>query len=579
VKLLFKKVAMTPSCTRILDRFESFLAHQSSAEPGHLVLALLLEESLGSKCLNNLGLSVATIADGCIGKAPAITATALIDSDYSSPDVLAFSAAADTGVVIQPVWCIQILDRARKMARDSFGAAEVSSEHLLQAMVDLDGPLKELLLNRGVTTAAVLAELNLDAAAVTQTLEVDFKLNFDESAKKITVATGEDSDEDSRPNVDSPHSSTQSSDRVLALIDANLNRAREGLRVLEDFARFVQRNVAATVAIKQLRHDLVSAELLFRNACPAIDQRDTIADVGTNFSTAAEMKREHINDVVTANARRVQEALRSLEEFGKTVDASFAATIKQLRYRSYAAEQLIVNSSATTVISAMELRTQRLERLQQAQLYLLVTEDLCRLPWKDVVVAALEGGVDVIQLREKELDDDQLIARGRWLAETCEQFNALFIMNDRVDLAVAAGAHGVHLGQDDLDSVEARAGLLDHQLLGLSTHSAEQIRQACCDGVDYLGVGPVFPSQTKMFQVFPGLELVSTAATFADRPWFPIGGISCDNMDQVIEAGAVRIATCRAVIGEADPAAAARKLKQQLSAADKTKSTIRLSPS
>lgn len=564
---------MTPSCRRILDRFESFLAEQSSAEPGHLVLAMLMEESLGSKCLNNLGISIATVADGCVGEAPAITAAALIDSEDTSPDVLAFHAVPDSSLAIQPIWCSQILERASKMARGSLGGTEVSSEHLLQAMVDLDGPLKELLLHRGVTTTAVLEELNMDSAAA-ETLAVDFELDFDEPAKPPQAATTNNT-----PSADSSKRVQEISDRVLALIDANLNRAREGLRVLEDFARFVQRDQTATIAIKHLRHDLVGAEQIFRDECSAILQRNTAADVGTEVSTTAEMRRENVNDVVTANARRVQEALRSLEEFGKTVSPSFAANIKQLRYRSYSAEQMLDASQPTDSVSSIELRTQRLEQLQQAQLYLLVTESLCRLPWKDTVVAALEGGVDVIQLREKELSDDELVSRGRWLAETCEQFNALFILNDRVDLAVAIRAHGVHVGQDDVDPSEARNQLMPHQLLGQSTHTAEQITQACRAEVDYLGVGPVFPSQTKAFDTFPGLDLVATASTLADRPWFPIGGIGCDNLDQVIDAGAIRIATCSAVIGQADPGAAARKLKRQLAAPDGTNSTIKLSPS
>lgn len=571
VKSLFKKVAMTPSCERILERFESFSTDQGSPEPSHLVLAMLMEESLGSKCLNNLGMTIGTVAEGCMGEASATAAMTFLETTSGSPDVLAFCSAPRVGVTVQPIWCSQVQDRARNIARSRPLDTEVSSEHLLQAMVELDGPLKELLLKRGVSADAVMAELGLGTPEA-ETLEVDFELTVDEIPR--------DPAEVSPLSIDHAGQMAEDANRVLALIDANLNRAREGLRVLEDFSRFVQRDLRATTAIKQLRHDLVSAERLLRDECAAICHRDTVSDVGTDVSTTAEMKRENVYDVVTANARRVQEALRSLEEFGKTVSGSFAGTVKQLRYRSYTVEQMIAGPQATTSLSPLELRTRRLQRLQHARLYLLVTEKLCRLSWQDVVVAALEGGVDVIQLREKELEDDELIARGRWLAKACEKYDALFILNDRVDLAVAAGAHGVHLGQDDLAPTEARAKLPPQLLLGLSTHSPEQISNACQENVDYLGVGPVFPSQTKSFDVFPGLELVTAASSVADRPWFPIGGISSRNVSQVMDAGAVRIATCSAVIGHADPAAAAGQLQQQLSASELPETvTIKLSPS
>jgi thiamine-phosphate pyrophosphorylase len=565
VKSLFPQVAMTPSCERILRRFECFLATESLTGPGHLVLALLMEESLGSKCLNDLGISIGSIADGCIGEDPARTAMALIETDDVSPEVLAFSTGSKPDGSIQaPQWCNSLLERARAMARRSPGGGELSSELLLQAMVELDGPLKDLLRKPGVTLAAVMAELGPELS-VDRTLQVDFELTFDEPTP-APRSTSRDSGE---------------SQRVLALIDANLNRAREGLRVLEDFARFVRRDLSATTAIKQLRHDLVSAELAFRSEYPAaFNHRDTTADAGTTVSTVTEMNRDTVDDVVTANARRVQEALRSLEEFGKTVDVHFAGVVKQLRYRSYTAEQLIAQPVIGDAISPVELRTLRLERLQQAQLYLLITESLCLRPWQDVVRAALKGGVDVIQLREKELDDEQLIQRGQWLAEICEQTNTLFILNDRVDLAAAAGAHGVHIGQTDTGPADARAKLLPHQLLGVSTHNAQQIASACQSGADYLGVGPVFQSRTKSFDTFAGLDLITEASSAADRPWFGIGGIDSLNLSMVIDTGAIRVAVCSAVAGQSDPTAAARELKRQLLSVDpEENTTIKMKPS
>ncbi len=143
-----------------------------------------------------------------------------------------------------------------------------------------------------------------------------------------------------------------------------------------------------------------------------------------------------------------------------------------------------------------------------------------------------------------------------WTRET----GALFVVNDRADLAVAADADGVHVGQDDLPVKEARAIVGPRRLVGVSTHSLEQARQAVLDGADYLGVGPVFASGTKPFDSLAGLDFVREVAAEISLPWFAIGGINADNVAAVIEAGAQRIAVSQAILSAEDPAAAAAKL-------------------
>lgn len=559
----FPRIAMTPSCERIFSHLESFTAESELADAGHLVLALLMEESLGSKCLNDLGVSIGSVAEGCLGEAPARTATMLLETEDIATEVLPFSRPAATDTIASDApWCQQIVERARHIAKytghDSANR-ELTSEHLLRAMVDASGPIRDLLSHLGVTIESIDAELNIEAAA-DQTLAVDFELTIEDSEAPLppsTITANAVRENEAKP--------LPPDQRIFALIDANLNRAREGLRVLEDYARFVQRDLAPTTALKELRHELVAAELAFRNSCPqAMQRRDVAADVGTQVTTAGEMQRENITDVITANARRVQEALRSLEEFGKTVDGCFAAAVKQLRYRSYGVEQLLTLNFNSSAARENILRQHRIERLAEAQLYVLVTESRCRSSWKDTVQAALVGGADVIQLREKKLEATELIHRGQWLAKACDEAGALFILNDRIDLAVACGAHGVHNGQEDGTVSEARQSLSPSQLLGVSTHDVKQLITACREGADYLGVGPVFESQTKDFSEFPGLDFVAEASEAADRPWFAIGGIGLSNIRQVIEAGATRVAVSSAIIAQKEPAMVAKELSKEL---------------
>jgi thiamine-phosphate pyrophosphorylase len=176
-----------------------------------------------------------------------------------------------------------------------------------------------------------------------------------------------------------------------------------------------------------------------------------------------------------------------------------------------------------------------------------------------VVAGALEGGVDVVQLRMKDASDDAILAAGKRFRRLTRDAGALFLVNDRPDLAVRCEADGVHVGQDDLPVAEVRAAA-PGLLVGLSTHTPEQIRAA--GDVDYIGVGPVYATPTKAGRVPVGLELVREATRIADVPWFAIGGIDETNAAEVVAAGATRIAVVRAIRDAADPRAAAARLRE-----------------
>jgi thiamine-phosphate pyrophosphorylase len=178
--------------------------------------------------------------------------------------------------------------------------------------------------------------------------------------------------------------------------------------------------------------------------------------------------------------------------------------------------------------------------------------------------AALSGGVDVVQLRLKDATDGEILAAARTFRAACDRHGALFVLNDRPDLVDACCADGVHVGQEDVSSSSARAAVGPGRIVGLSTHSREQIEAAAREQVDYVAVGPVFQTPTKPGRLPVGRELVRFAAGAVELPWFAIGGIDTGNAASVVAAGAGRLAVVRAIRDAPDPAQAARLLRAVL---------------
>jgi len=197
------------------------------------------------------------------------------------------------------------------------------------------------------------------------------------------------------------------------------------------------------------------------------------------------------------------------------------------------------------------------ERLATARLYLV-----CPARPRDWLAAAIRGGVDLIQLRDKTLSDDELIAA----ADAFRGHDALFILNDRPDLVQACGADGVHVGQEDASPSAARAVVGPDRIVGRSTHAPDQAAAAIADpDVDYFAVGPVHATPTKPGRPAAGLEYV--ASVRSEKPWFAIGGLDAGNVHEVLEHGAGRIVVVRAITEADDPEAAARTLREALEAA------------
>ena len=178
--------------------------------------------------------------------------------------------------------------------------------------------------------------------------------------------------------------------------------------------------------------------------------------------------------------------------------------------------------------------------------------------------AALVGGVDIVQLRLKDASDEEIVASARRFRAVCDRHDVLFVLNDRPDLVDECGADGVHVGQADASPASARMAVGPDRIVGLSTHSREQIERAADEPVDYVAVGPVFQTPTKPGRLPVGLELVRFAAERLRAPWFAIGGIDVENAGDVLAAGAERLAVVRAIRDAADPEVAAGSLRAAL---------------
>lgn len=337
---------------------------------------------------------------------------------------------------------------------------------------------------------------------------------------------------------------------ALRMLDANANRAREALRVMEDYARFALDSDGLSAALKDLRHAVTAATGPFLPE--ALLHRDTPNDVGTDNKTAAETSRAGLPAVVAAAGKRLTEALRVIEELLKIADAAAARAVERARYDAYDLEQRLA------------LTFSRGHAFRHVRLYVLITESICKRPWLETAELAIAGGADCLQLREKHLDGGEFLRRAKQLVALCRQRNVLCIINDRPDVAVVANAHGVHLGQEDLPAADARKIVGPNRLVGVSTHNIEQARQALLDGADYIGVGPVFPSPTKPRDILPGLPYARDVAARIPLPSVAIAGITESNVAQVTAAGIRAVAVTAAVIAADDPRAAAARLKSQL---------------
>jgi thiamine-phosphate pyrophosphorylase len=497
----------TPGAERALAAASVWAQRLSSPAvlPLHLLLGLLDEpEGSAAMLLGRAGLDIERFRQPFVKSQP-------IDELASVP----MSSAAD-----------MVIGAARSLAREHSAERSISTELLALAVIQSEEELVAELESFGLRRGDVLSRVSAESVTVAP----DQPLDFADSTAQFDTAR---------------------------ILDASANRAREALRVLDDYARFSRDDAGLTREIKNLRHEL--AEVLEELPVDSLlAARETQADVGTGIHTSGEMSRNSLIDVVQVNLKRLQEALRSLEEYGKLCGRNVGERLKRLRYRSYTLERMLL------------LGLDASDKLADARLYLLVGGASCKASLEWTIQEAAAGGVQIVQLREKNLDDRELIQRARNVRRWTRQAGVLFIVNDRPDIARLVGADGVHLGQDDLSVRDARRILGPKPLLGVSTHNLDQVRQAVQDGANYIGVGPTFPSTTKTFDELAGLAFVKAATSETSLPAFALGGITLENVADVVKAGAKRIAVSAAIAQVDVPRESAREFHLQLDAAQAT---------
>lgn len=343
------------------------------------------------------------------------------------------------------------------------------------------------------------------------------------------------------------------------MLDAAANRAMEAARVLEDLARFVVEDRDLVAGFKEIRHTLAGVVEGLAGAGRTA-HRDVAGDPGTTLQGEREGTRRSLGEVAAANASRLTEALRSIEECAKLGGArgvggageSPAAKIESLRYRAY------------TLCATLALRLAPSEP-KQWKVCLLLTRSMCLGPWREVLDVSLAAGLDAVQVREKEGSTAELVAYAREVVALAHARGASVMVNDRVDVALASGADGVHLGIDDLGVCDARAMATRPLIIGATAHNEAQAEAALAAGADLCGVGAMFPSATKPNATVAGPAWIER---FVERwpqvPHLAIGGVTVENVRDLVAKGCRGVAVSSAVLGAVDPGEVVSRLREAI---------------
>jgi thiamine-phosphate pyrophosphorylase len=493
---------MSPAVERAVQAAHGLAYRERSRDtrPIHILAALLQEEE---------GKAAILLSEAGLAREALLTHLGLSESELSEVQVGAQAAAISQTLLVA-------FRGARSLAVDLTGERSIASEHLLLAILEADSSLAQMLIDLGLRKEMLERAIrgDLDIPLAVEELDLRDPTDWTDAAR---------------------------------ILDANANRAREGLRVVEDYCRFVLDDRLLIEETKQIRHSLSQA----LGSLP-IQSRDTMHDVGVTVSTSQEGIRNSPRHVLLANLKRIQEALRSIEEYAKFALTNAGRVFEQLRYRSYTLERMLL------------LHEDASARLHNVRLYVLLTRRLAAASLEWTIQEAAAGGAGVFQLREKDYSDREFLQVARDVRRWTQATKTLFIVNDRPDIARLVDADGVHLGQDDMSVKDARRILGPQALIGVSTHAVQDIHRAVADGASYLGIGPTFSSGTKSFDRLAGLDFVREAARLTTLPWFAIGGIQLSNVAEVVDAGARRIAVSQAVIAAEEPRMAAAGLVQEL---------------
>ncbi len=336
--------------------------------------------------------------------------------------------------------------------------------------------------------------------------------------------------------------------RIYQIIDANLDRAREGLRVLEDWARFGLGENECVAKIKNYR------QILGKNHLGVYKQsRNHIDDQCKGLTHQEQVNRSAPEQIISSNAGRVQEALRVIEEFTRLHNHKLSKIASEIRYEIYTLEIDLLRLSKFK-------KSQ--EILKENDLYLITSpkENLL-----EIIEEILIAGVRIIQHRFKKGSDKDHLEEAIEIKNLCRKYNALLIINDRVDIALASNADGIHLGQDDLDLKTARQLLGYSKIIGVSANNEIDISNALKEGCDYIGIGPVFATETKKNKKPIGIKKIRTLTKDLNIPWFAIGGIKTNNISHLKNYGFKKVALVSQLMNSKDPKKEAIMILKELS--------------
>ena len=345
------------------------------------------------------------------------------------------------------------------------------------------------------------------------------------------------------------HNSTEAQDlRIFQIIDANLDRAREGLRVLEDWARFGLGENNSVKRIKNFR------QILGKNHLEVYKQsRNYIKDECKGLTHQEQSKRKAPAQIISSNAGRVQEALRVIEEFSRLHNHELSKIAAEIRYEIYTLEIELLSLSKFK---------KSVEILKKNDLYVITDQKENLL---EIIEEVLIAGVKIIQHRFKKGTDKDHLQEAIQIKNLCKKYNSLFIVNDRIDIALASNADGIHLGQDDLDLKTARKLLGYSKIVGISANNAIDISNALKEGCDYIGIGPVFETTTKKNKKPLGIENIKTLTKDLNIPWFAIGGIKSNNISYLKRNGFKKVALVSELMNSEDPKEDAMMILKKLS--------------
>ena len=350
-------------------------------------------------------------------------------------------------------------------------------------------------------------------------------------------------------------SSEPISHQTWRIIDANLNRIGEGLRLLEDVARLMLNDAILTQQLKSMRHEILRADWPFHQQL--IQARNSEGDVGVNIEAPEEEKQRELPITVVANARRVQESLRVMEELAKIPGAMpelDPEKFEQARFALYTIEQALLS------------KLKRQDKIKYLSgLYVIIdTQTLKERSPVEAASQVISGGAKTIQLRDKLQNKRELMSLAQQLKKLCAEHNVLFIINDYLDLALASDADGLHLGQKDLPIKTARKLMPIDKILGGSTRTVEQAIDAESEGADYIAVGSIYPTTSKETAEVIGLDRLRQIMQAVTLPLVAIGGINKDNAAEVTAAGANSAAVISAILTAGNIEEAARQIVDKL---------------